>query len=195
MTKTKRRTLLIIGATAVLLAAAAVLCVFLLRPKTTIASLMELDSSDQIVKIELAEFRFGADADNPDPVALSFQRTDITDFEIGERYREAIFSMEVTEYEREQCITSSDILGRTPDFWAVMLTVEGDDASFSGTRVYYFPVEMMRCLSRDSKIDSYGIVYYKEGNDLCGERFFSLPDSRLFNKDFIQNEISIVKTS
>ena len=58
MTKTKRRTLLIIGA-ALLLAAAAVLCVFLLRPKTTIASLMELDSPDQIVKIELAEFRFG----------------------------------------------------------------------------------------------------------------------------------------
>lgn len=194
MTKTKRRTLLIIGA-ALLLAAAAVLCVFLLRPKATIASLMELDSPDQIVKIELAEFRFGADADTPDPAALSFQRTDITDLEIGERYREEIFSIEVTEYEREQCITSSDVLGRIPDFWAIMLTVEGDGTAFSGTRVYYLPVEMMRGLSRDSKIDSYGVVYYKEGNDLCGERFFSLPHSRLFNKDFIQNEISIVKTS
>ena len=53
----------------------------------------------------------------------------------------------------------------------------------------------MRGMSVDLKIDSYGVVYYKEGNDLCGERFFSLPDSRLFNKDFIQNEISIVKTS
>lgn len=194
MTKTKRRTLLIIGA-ALLLAAAAVLCVFLLRPKATIASLMELDSPDQIVKIELAEFRFGADEDNPDPTALSFQRTDITDLEIGERYREEIFSIEVTEYEREQCITSSDVLGRIPDFWAIMLTVEGDGTAFSGTRVYYLPVEMMRGLSRDSKIDSYGVVYYKEGNDLCGERFFSLPDSKLFNKDFIRNEISIVQTS
>ena len=193
MSKAKRRTLLIIGAAAVLLAAAAVLCVFLLRPKTTIASLMELDSPDQIVKIELAEFRFGVD--DPDPNDLSFQKADITDIELGKQYRDAIFSMGVSEYERNQCITSSDILGRIPDFWAIMLTVEGDGTAFSSTRVYYLPVEMMRGMSVDLKIDSYGVVYYKEGNDLCGERFFSLPDSRLFNKDFIQNEISIVKTS
>ena len=193
MSKAKRSTLLIIGAAAVLLAAAAVLCVFLLRPKTTIASLMELDSPDQIVKIELAEFRFGVD--DPDPNALSFQKADITDIELGKQYRDAIFSMGVSEYERNQCITSSDILGRIPDFWAIMLTVEGDGTAFSSTRVYYLPVEMMRGMSVDLKIDSYGVVYYKEGNDLCGERFFSLPDSRLFNKGFIQNEISIVKTS
>lgn len=194
MTKAKRRILFVTGA-AILLAAAAVLCVLLLRPKTTIASLMELDSPDQIVKIELAEFRFGADADNPDPAALSFQRVDITDLERGREYRDAVFSMEVSEYEREACLTSSDIMGNSPDFWAVMLTVEGEGTSFSGTRVYYLPVEMMRGLSRDSKIDSYAAIYYREGNELCNERFFSLPDSRLFNKDFIQNEISIVKSS
>lgn len=194
MTKAKRRILFVTGA-AILLTATVVLCVFLLRPKMTIASLMGLDSPDQIVKIELAEFRFGADADNPDPAALSFQRVDITDLEWGREYRDAVFSMEVSEYEREACLTSSDIMGKSPDFWAVMLTVEDDGASLSGTRVYYLPVEMMRGLSRNAKIDSYGVLYYKEGNSLCDERFFSLPDSRLFNKDFIQNEISIVKSS
>ena len=54
MSKAKRRTLLIIGAAAVLLAAAAVLCVFLLRPKTTIASLMELDSPEDVYKRQIS---------------------------------------------------------------------------------------------------------------------------------------------
>lgn len=192
MTKTKRRTLLIIGA-ALLLTLAAVLCVFLLRPKTTIASLMELDSPDQIEKIELAEFRFGLDS--PDPNALSFQKADITDAELGKQYQDAIFSMEVSEYEREQCITSSDIVGRTPDFWAVMLTVKSSDTASSGSKIYYLPVEMMRGMSDGSKIDSYALMYTKNGNEISNEHFFSLPDNKLFIKDFIRNQISVVKTS
>lgn len=192
MTKTKRRTLLIIGA-ALLLTLAAVLCVFLLRPKTTIASLMELDSPDQIEKIELAEFRFGLDS--PDPNALSFQKADITGAELGKQYQDAIFSMEVSEYEREQCITSSDIVGRTPDFWAVMLTVKSSDTASSGSKIYYLPVEMMRGMSDGSKIDSYALMYTKNGNEISNEHFFSLPDNKLFTKDFIRNQVSVVKTS
>ena len=190
MTKTKRSTYLLIGAAVVLVAAATVLCVFLLRPKTTIASLMGLESADQIEKMELATFQYRLF--DSDPFIPTVTRKDITGSELGEQYAAAFFSLLVTEYPQEDCVGTSALLGGTPDFSAIIVTVKDGSRTRFGYTQYIMPVEKMRGIVEESKISSYmsfGGPLDQRDTDV-EDCYFSVPDSQLFTKDFIQYKVS-----
>lgn len=119
MTKTKRSTYLLIGAAVVLVAAATVLCVFLLRPKTTIASLMGLESADQIEKMELATFQYRLF--DSDPFIPTVTRKDITGSELGEQYAAAFSRCRLQSTPKRTVSERARSLAAHPTFQQLLL--------------------------------------------------------------------------
>lgn len=172
--------------------------IYTLFPKTTLASLLRLDSKDQIAKIEIGS------AYTPDgiyPTSPDHEREwlDITDTPLGDRYIDAFFSSPVKAQDSLYPYYQDLFIETT----AVRITLSvSDDYPFTNRRhtifvgwpepegngfwfqfnLHYTPEEQMRL---QEKLNAEG-----KGEMAKSDAFwaYTLPDSELFTVDFIQKQ-------